>query len=168
MAATLSRLLAVVDVAVISGGDWRQFDRQFASRLPVDAARERQWLMPTTGTKLYRFVDEMRGARSMRNHSTPRRRRASARRSTARRRKWGSLTWGELIEDRGSQIAFSGLSQDRNLEVKERWDRIAPSGTGDPEDASGGAARPVDQPRRTTSIDVTRAGVGKGRKPLPS
>lgn len=58
MAATLSRLLAVVDVAVISGGDWRQFDRQFASRLPVDAARERQWLMPTTGTKLYRFVDD--------------------------------------------------------------------------------------------------------------
>ncbi len=57
-AATLCRLLAVADVAVISGGDWRQSDRQVASRLPVDAARERQWLMPTTGTKLYRFVDD--------------------------------------------------------------------------------------------------------------
>ena len=58
MATTLSRLLAVVDVAVISGGDWPQFDRQVASRLPIDAARERLWLMPTTGTKLYRFVDD--------------------------------------------------------------------------------------------------------------
>lgn len=58
MVTTLSRLLAVVDVAVISGGDWPQFDRQVASRLPVDAARERLWLMPTTATKLYRFVDD--------------------------------------------------------------------------------------------------------------
>src|SRR3546814_2514092 len=57
MAMTLARLLAVVDVAVISGGDWPQFDRQVASRLPVEAERERLWLMPTTGTKLYRFVD---------------------------------------------------------------------------------------------------------------
>jgi hypothetical protein len=40
-AATLCRLLAVADVAVISGGDWRQSDRQVASRLPV-AARDRQ------------------------------------------------------------------------------------------------------------------------------
>ncbi|WP_440590911.1 hypothetical protein, partial [Pseudomonas canadensis] len=57
MAAMLARLLAVVDVAVISGGDWPQFDRQVASRLPVDAALERLWLMPTTGTKLYRCVN---------------------------------------------------------------------------------------------------------------
>ena len=57
-ATTLCRLLAVADGAVISGGDWRQSDRQVASRLPVDAARERQWLMPTTATKLYRFVDD--------------------------------------------------------------------------------------------------------------
>src|SRR3546814_5083569 len=58
MAMTLARLLAVVDVAVISGGDWPQFDRQVASRLPVEAERERLWLMPTTGTKLYRFRSE--------------------------------------------------------------------------------------------------------------
>ena len=57
MGATLARLLSVVDVAVISGGDWPQFDRQVASRLPIGAARERLWLMPTTGTKLYRCVD---------------------------------------------------------------------------------------------------------------
>lgn len=58
MAATLTRLLAVIDVAVISGGDWPQFDWQVASRLPFDAASERLWLMATTGTKLYRFVDD--------------------------------------------------------------------------------------------------------------
>src|SRR5436305_7405268 len=57
MAATLARLLAVTDVAVISGGDWPQFEKQVASRLPAAAALDRLWLMPTTGTKLYRFIN---------------------------------------------------------------------------------------------------------------
>src|SRR3546814_8914109 len=48
MAATLARLLAVTDVAVISGGDWQQFEKQVASRLPAGAALDRLWLMPTT------------------------------------------------------------------------------------------------------------------------
>jgi|TARA_R110000787_G_scaffold180076_1_gene292152 hypothetical protein len=54
MAATLARLLAVTGVAVISGGDWPQFEKQVASCLPADAALDRLWLMPITGTKLYR------------------------------------------------------------------------------------------------------------------
>lgn len=57
MAAILARLSVVVDIAVISGGDWPQFDKQVASRLPEGTDRSRFWLMPTTGTKLYRFED---------------------------------------------------------------------------------------------------------------
>src|SRR3546814_12754063 len=57
MAATLARLLAVTDVAVIPGGDWPPFEKQVASRLPAGAALDRLWLMPTTGTKLYRFIN---------------------------------------------------------------------------------------------------------------
>ena len=53
MAETLRALLGIVDVAVISGGDWPQFEKQVASRLPADADLSRLWLMPTTGTKLY-------------------------------------------------------------------------------------------------------------------
>ena len=52
MAAILARLLAITDVAVISGGDWPQFEKQIASRLPAGVALDRLWLMPTTGTKL--------------------------------------------------------------------------------------------------------------------
>ena len=57
MAAILARLLAITDVAVISGGDWPQFEKQIASRLPAGVALDRLWLMPTTGTKLYRFIN---------------------------------------------------------------------------------------------------------------
>jgi hypothetical protein len=30
--------------------------------------------------------------------------------------------WGEVIEDRGSQITFSALGQQAPLEEKEKWD----------------------------------------------
>ena len=31
-------------------------------------------------------------------------------------------TWGDIIEDRGSQITFSGLGQEAPLEEKQKWD----------------------------------------------
>src|SRR3546814_12141178 len=53
MGEALADLLDVVDVAVISGGDWPQFEKQVASRLPARANIARLWLMPTTGHQLY-------------------------------------------------------------------------------------------------------------------
>jgi phosphomannomutase len=32
------------------------------------------------------------------------------------------MVWGELIEDRGSQITFSAIGQQAPLEEKKRWD----------------------------------------------
>lgn len=60
MADLLARLLDIVDAAVISGGDWPQFRHQVAERLPVGTRRRGLWLMPTTGTKLYRHAGEWR------------------------------------------------------------------------------------------------------------
>src|SRR3546814_6748100 len=37
MAGLIAQLLTVAQVAVISGGDWPQFDKQVASRLPAHA-----------------------------------------------------------------------------------------------------------------------------------
>ena len=34
----------------------------------------------------------------------------------------GPETWGEVIEDRGSQITFSALGQQAPIEEKEKWD----------------------------------------------
>ena len=57
MAGLLKELLAVAKVAVISGGDWPQFDKQVAQQIPAGANLENLFLMPTTGSKLYRFRD---------------------------------------------------------------------------------------------------------------
>ena len=51
MAALLNALLGIVKVAVISGGDWPQFEKQLLSNLPHDERLMNLSLLPTCGTK---------------------------------------------------------------------------------------------------------------------
>ena len=46
MGEAIADLLAVANVAVIPGGDWPQFQKQVASRLPARADLSKLWLMP--------------------------------------------------------------------------------------------------------------------------
>lgn len=164
MAATLARLLAVVDVAVISGGDWPQFDRQVASRMPFDAARGRLWLLPTTGTKLYRFVDD--AWRRIYAELFDDTEKASIRAAFDRALSAAGLAderiWGERIEDRGSQITFSGLGQDAPLEAKKGWDPDRLKRTALQVTIRAALPGLSVNLGGTTSIDVTRAGIDKG------
>lgn len=171
MAAILARLSHVADICVISGGDWPQFEKQVASRLARDTDLARLWLMPTTGTKLYRhhhdaaegegdgswtreyadlFTDDERA------HIVD-----ELRASIDRLGFTPAQTWGAQIEDRGSQITFSALGQDAPLHPKEAWD---------PDQAKRRQIQADLQPRLphvsvriggATSIDITRAGVDK-------
>jgi hypothetical protein len=50
MSRLLSDLLAIVKVAVISGGDWRQFEEQVLTHLPHDQSLANLSLLPTCGT----------------------------------------------------------------------------------------------------------------------
>ena len=54
MAGLLGHLLEVVKVAVISGGDWAQFEEQVLSHLPDDERLKDLSLLPTCGTKFFR------------------------------------------------------------------------------------------------------------------
>ncbi|MBB3880912.1 HAD-IIB family hydrolase [Sphingomonas pseudosanguinis] len=164
MAESLARLLDVVDVAVISGGDWPQFDKQVASRLPKGAARERLWLMPTTGTKLYRFVND--AWRTIYAELFDDAEKANIRTAFDRALADAGLAderiWGERIEDRGSQITFSGLGQAAPLKEKEAWDPNRAKRTALQKTLRGALPNLSINLGGTTSIDVTRAGVDKG------
>ena len=124
MAALLGKLLARAAVAVISGGDWPQFEKQVIDALPKGAAVEHLFIMPTTGTKLYRFTA---GAwkpvyaeifePEERDHILKALEDATTQAGFADER-----IWGERVEDRGSQITFSGLGQEAPLQAKKDWD----------------------------------------------
>lgn len=164
MAALLARLLALADVAVISGGDWPQFYRQVASRLPADAARERLWLMPTTGTKLYRFINGEWCAvfADLFDETEKVKIRAAFDRALSAAGLVDERTWGERIEDRGSQITFSGLGQNAPLRAKKSWDPDRAKRTALQETLRAALPGLSVNLGGTTSIDVTREGVDKG------
>src|SRR5690348_1627252 len=58
MAGLLHRLLDAVQVAVISGGDWPQFEKQVLAHLDPGANLANLSILPTTGTKFYRYCGE--------------------------------------------------------------------------------------------------------------
>ncbi len=123
MAETLKQLLDVASVAVISGGDWPQFETQVIERLPKESDLTKLFIMPTTGTKLYRFDGAWRPIYAE-VFSQAERSTILAALDTAT----GAMTfndekiWGERIEDRGSQITFSGLGQHAPIDAKKAWD----------------------------------------------
>jgi len=163
MAEALADLLTVADVAVISGGDWPQFDKQVASRLPARADVAKLWLMPTTGTKLYTFRNGAWGAVYAELFSDAEKQRIieAFNASLDATGFVPGQTWGERIEDRGSQITFSALGQQAPLEAKEKWDpdfakrRLIQA---DLRQRLPGLAINMGG---STSIDITREGVDK-------
>jgi len=124
MGEALADLLGVAHVAVISGGDWPQFQKQVASRLPTRADLSKLWLMPTTGTKLYTYRDGEWGAvyAELFDDATKAKILKAFDESLEATGFVPEKTWGERIEDRGSQITFSALGQEAPVAEKEHWD----------------------------------------------
>lgn len=161
MAGLLGGLLSVVKVAVISGGDWPQFETQLLSRLAAKGL-ENLSLLPACGTKFYRRGSGWEKLYAEDLEDGAKRRILAALRRAARAPGLGiGRIWGDQIEDRGSQITFSALGQRAPLEAKRGWD---------PDFAKRKAMKAALEellPDHTvrlggsTSIDVTRAGVDK-------
>jgi phosphomannomutase len=162
MAALLGQLLRVVKVAIISGGAWPQYERQMLSYLPGGDILKNLSLLPTCGTKFYRFdgawqslysedfsVDDKQSIISAVNEALDQ--------SGFRAEKH----WGDLIEDRGSQITFSAMGQEAPLDEKKKWDPDF-----EKRKKISAILKPLIpgfsiQLGGSTSIDVTRSGIDK-------
>ncbi|KQT31404.1 HAD family hydrolase [Sphingomonas sp. Leaf412] len=164
MGEALSDLLQVADVAVISGGDWPQFEKQIVQNLPGRADLSRLWMMPTTGTKL--FVHREAAWQTVYAElfdDAERKKIVDA--FTASLDATGfapEKTWGERIEDRGSQITFSALGQQAPIEEKEHWDPKFEKRKVIQADLKQRLPGLAINMGGATSIDITREGVDKG------
>lgn len=154
-----------VEVAIISGGQIVQFRTQVIDKLP-DAAPEvleRIHLMPTCGTQYYRYDEgEFTAVYAHVLTDDEKARSLAAVEEEARRLGlWESQTWGDILEDRGSQITFSALGQSAPLDAKTAWD---PTGAKKNSLREAVAARLPDLEVRSggsTSIDITHRGIDK-------
>jgi phosphomannomutase len=163
IASLLDCLLGIVKVAIISGGAWPQFEQQLLAHLGAGAGLSNLSLLPTCGTKFYQYNAGWKALYSEDFSAAEKDKIIHAlQQATASAGGVAGKRWGDVIEDRGSQITFSALGQLAPLEAKKIWDpdfakrrKIkAVLDTLIPEFAValGGA----------TSIDVTRLGIDKG------
>ena len=163
MGEALADLLDVAHVAVISGGDWPQFDKQVASRLPERADRSKLWLMPTTGTKLYTYKDGSWTPvyAELFDDATKAKILEAFDASLEATGFVPEQTWGERIEDRGSQITFSALGQQAPIDAKEHWDPKFEKRKVIQADLKQRLPGLSINMGGATSIDITREGVDK-------
>jgi HAD superfamily hydrolase (TIGR01484 family) len=123
MAALLHDLLGVIKVAVISGGNWPQFETQLLSHLPHDERLANLSLLPTCGTKFYQYSGDWKKLYEEDFTEDQREKiRSSLKKALAAAGFKVEKTWGEDIEDRGSQITYSALGQQAPLDEKNKWD----------------------------------------------
>ena len=123
MATLLDHLLKIVKVSVISGGAWLQFEKQVLAHLSKDQRLKNLSLLPTCGTKFYKYDSKWELLYSE-DFSIEEKKKilSSLKQSTETAELKPAKTWGDLIQDRGSQITFSGLGQQAPLEDKKKWD----------------------------------------------
>jgi phosphomannomutase len=123
MATLLATLLGIVKVAVISGGDWPQFEKQVLSNLPHDQRLKNLSLLPTCGTKFYQYVINWKKVYSEDFIAEEKKKIISSLNQALEEVGFKvEKVWGETIEDRGSQITFSALGQNAPIEEKKKWD----------------------------------------------
>lgn len=162
MSRLLKNLLDGYRVAIISGGDWPQFEKQVLNQLPEETHLKKLSILPTSGTKFYQYKDDWK--RLYAEDFTEEEKQKIQRNLQKAVKEAGfdmEKTWGEQIEDRGSQITFSALGQEAPLEAKKNWDS----------DFSK-RKKIVDRLREplqefsigmggTTSIDISKPGIDK-------
>ncbi len=154
-----------VEVAIISGGQLAQFTAQVVDRLPASAGSilPHVHLLPTCGTQYYRLGADGVETVYARTLSDDQKQRAlTAVEEEARRLGlWEAQTWGDILEDRGSQITFSALGQTAPVDAKSAWD---PTGAKKAALRDAVAARVPDLEVRSggsTSVDITERGIDK-------
>jgi hypothetical protein len=166
MGELLIKLLNKYDVCIISGGSFEQFKIQVADRLEA-SAREltRLHLMPTCGTKYYRFNELSKNWKLQYENSLTdeQKKRIIETLETSAKKLglWEDKPYGDIIEDRGSQITLSALGQKAPAELKYKWD---PTGEKKLKLRDYVAPLLLDLEVRaggTTSIDVTMIGIDK-------
>lgn len=119
----LHDLLGVIQVAVISGGAWAQFEKQLLTDLPHDDRLVNLSLLPTCGTKFFQYKGTWKELYSEDLTAEQKRKIVDSLNKAAGEAGYhAEKIWGEVIEDRGSQVTFSALGQQAPLAEKEKWD----------------------------------------------
>jgi phosphomannomutase len=123
MAERFAALLTVAKVAIISGGDWPQFQKQVLAHLPNGKKMQNLSILPTCGTKFYQYKSSWKQLYAE-NFTAAQKKKIidSLNESVEASGYKAAKTWGQTIEDRGSQVTYSALGQAAPLDEKKKYD----------------------------------------------
>lgn len=171
MVALFDQLLAKYHVCVISGGKYQLFQQQFLTQITSEPnSLKRLHLMPTSGTRYYRFEDGQWKQQYAEDFTKSQKNKIikALEEGLEESGYKAAKTYGDTIEDRDSQITLSILGQEivaelgeEGVEIKEKWD---PDGTKKLKIRDIVAKKIPEFNVRAagaTSIDVTMPGVDK-------
>jgi phosphomannomutase len=162
MAKLLSALLKVAKVAIISGGDWPQFEKQVLSNLPEKQAIKNLSILPTCGTKYYQYKSGWKKLYAEDFTSDEKKKITDNLNKAVEASKIKfKKTWGQQIDDRGSQITFSALGQKAPLDAKKKWDPNFAKRKKIKKRLDKSLPEFSVQMGGATSIDITKPGIDK-------
>ena len=124
MLSLLQALLQITKVSVISGGDWPQFQKQLLSGFSNGTLLENLSILPTCGTKYYHYEKGSWQKLYSEDLSDIQKDKIinSFNKVLATLDFDHQQVWGEIVQDRGSQITFSALGQEAPLDAKKQYD----------------------------------------------
>jgi HAD superfamily hydrolase (TIGR01484 family) len=162
MSGLLGRLLEVAKVSVISGGSWEQFEKQLVTHLDSKDRLSNLLLLPNCGTKYYKYDSNWI---KLYSEDFTKEEKEKIIQSLKQAIDFSDFkiakVWGEIIEDRGSQITYSALGQQAPIEEKKKWDPDFSKRKKMKEFLSHLIPEFSINLGGTTSVDITKPGIDK-------
>lgn len=162
MASLLRDLLNIVKVAIISGGNWPQFEKQILSNLAHDSRLKDLSLLPTCGTKFFQYESSWKELYSEDFTADEKKKIIDSLKKVIALSHFKTAgPWGEVIEDRGSQVTYSALGQQAPIAEKQKWDPDFAKRKAMKEQLDEMMPEFSVRLGGTTSIDITQHGIDK-------
>lgn len=164
MSDLLNKLMGKYKVAIISGASMKQFESQVLAHLTKDPDKlNNLFLLPTNGTTFctYKSGWQCPQVNTLTQEEKEQIYHAFSKMFDEVGFKVPEHIYGEIVEDRGSQITFSAFGQNAPIEIKEAWDKDHEKREEMVQVLKKYLPGFASHIGGTTSIDVTRRGIDK-------
>jgi phosphomannomutase len=164
MANLIDRLLRKRKVAIISGGAFEQFQRQMPALKSAPEQLKNLFFFPTTGTRFYRYEGndwQQVYADELTVEERAKIKDAFEKAFEDIGYKHPETVYGEVVEDRGTQVTFSAVGQQAPLEAKKLWRETQDRRSEIVQALQKYIPEFEAKMPGVTSIDVTRKGIDK-------